>query len=57
MILQVAGLVFVGQLGDLVRTIDGPQILLIVLAILAVLDLGVFVAPVARFQRAPLTLG
>lgn len=57
MVLQVVGLVFIDRLGDLIRTVDGPQILLIVLAVLAVLDVVVFVAAVARFQRARLTLG
>ena len=53
---MVATLMLPDQVRGLFRTFDGTQVLLIVLAVLAMIDLGVFAAAMARFQRARLIL-
>ena len=53
---MVATLMLRDQVGELFRAYDGTQVLLIVLAVLAMMDLGVFAAAMARFQRAKLIL-
>jgi len=47
---------FRDQVRGLFGALDGNQVLLIVLAVLAMIDLGVFSAVIARFQRARLIL-
>jgi len=47
---------FRDQVRGLFGALDGNQVLLIVLAVLAMIDLGVFSAAMARFQRARLIL-
>ena len=47
---------FRDQVRGLFGALDGNQVLLIVLAVLAVIALGVFAAALARFQRARLIL-
>ena len=53
---MVATLILRDQVRELFRAFDGTQVLLIVLAVLAMIDLGVFAAAMARFQRARLIL-
>ena len=53
-LLQIVPLIFREQIPQILDKIDGPQLLLIVLAVLAVLDVAVLLAAVARFQRARL---
>jgi ABC-2 type transport system permease protein len=54
MLLQIVPLLFRDQMTRFLDTVDGPQLLLIVLAVLVVLDVAVLLAAVARFQRARL---
>ena len=54
MLLQIVPLLFREQMTRFLDTVDGPQLLLIVLAVLVVLDVAVLLAAVARFQRARL---
>lgn len=54
MLLQIVPLLFRDQMTRFLDTVNGPQLLLIVLAVLAVLDVVVLLAAVARFQRARL---
>jgi ABC-2 type transport system permease protein len=54
MLLQLVPLLFREQMEQFLNTVDGPQLLLIVLAVLVVLDVGVLLAAVARFQRSRL---
>jgi hypothetical protein len=54
MLLQVVPLLFRDQMVYFLDTVDGPQLLLIVLAVLAALDVVVLLAAVARFRRARL---
>ncbi|MEJ2208431.1 MAG: ABC transporter permease [Anaerolineae bacterium] len=51
MLLQVVPLLFRDQMAHFLDTVNGPQLLLIVLAVLVVLDAVVLLAAVARFQR------
>jgi ABC-2 type transport system permease protein len=51
---QVLPLLFREQISAFIGTVDGPQALAIVLAVLAVLDVVVWIAAVARFRRARL---
>ena len=55
-ILQLIPLVFRDQLGTVIESIDGPQLLLIVLGVLVVLDVAVLLAAAVRFQRSRLIL-
>jgi len=54
MLLQLVPLLFRDQMQQFLETVNGPQLLLIVLAVLVVLDVAVLLAAVARFQRARL---
>ena len=54
MLLQLVPLLFRDQMANVIDTIDGPQLLLIVLAVLVVLDAIVLLAAMARFQRSRL---
>jgi ABC-2 type transport system permease protein len=54
MLLQIVPLLFRDQMTHFLDTVNGPQLLLIVLAVLVVLDVIVLLAAVARFQRARL---
>ena len=54
MLLQIVPLLFREQMTRFLDTVDGPQLLLIVLSVLVVLDVAVLLAAVARFQRARL---
>lgn len=56
MALQVVFFVFVDRLRDIIRAVDGLQILLTILAVLVVADLMVFALAMARFQRSRLSL-
>jgi len=51
MLLQVIPLLFRDQMKQFLDTVNGPQLLLIVLAVLIVLDVVVLLAAVTRFQR------
>jgi ABC-2 type transport system permease protein len=53
-VVQMAPLLFRDQIGDVIRAVDGLQLLIIVVAALAAIDVVVFVAAMARFQRARL---
>jgi ABC-2 type transport system permease protein len=54
MLLQVVPLLFRDQMRQFLDTVNGTQLLVIVLAVLVVLDVAVLLAAVARFQRARL---
>lgn len=54
MLLQLVPLLFRDQMMQFLDTVDGPHLLLIVLAVLLVLDVAVLLAAVARFQRSRL---
>jgi ABC-2 type transport system permease protein len=54
MLLQLVPLLFRDQMQQFLETVNGPQLLLIVLAALVVLDAAVLLAAVARFQRSRL---
>jgi ABC-2 type transport system permease protein len=56
MVLQVVPLLFRDQMGRVIESIDGPQVLAIILAILVVADIAVMLAAVNRFQRSRLSL-
>jgi ABC-2 type transport system permease protein len=56
MILQVIPFVFRDQISGWIDAINGPQLLAIVLAVLAVVDVAVLLAVVARFRRSRLIL-
>jgi ABC-2 type transport system permease protein len=56
MLLQIVPFLFQDQMKQLIDAINGPQLLVIVLAVLAVLDLLIMVAVVARFRRSRLCL-
>ncbi len=56
MVLQVVPLLFRDQMGRIIESIDGPQILAIILAILVVADIAIILAAVIRFQRSRLSL-
>jgi ABC-2 type transport system permease protein len=57
MLLQVVPLLFREQMKHFLDTVDGPQLLLVVLAVLLVLDMAVLLAAVARFRRSRLIAG
>lgn len=57
MILQMILFMFIDQLRDPLKNLNGEQVLLIVLVALAVIDLGVSALAVARFRRSRLHLG
>jgi ABC-2 type transport system permease protein len=57
MLLQVVPLLFREQMEQFLDTVNGPQLLLMVLAVLVVLDVAVLLAAVARFQRSRLIAG
>ena len=54
MLLQLVPLLFKEQMGRFLDTVNGPQLLVIVLAVLVVLDIAVVLAAMARFQRSRL---
>jgi ABC-2 type transport system permease protein len=54
MLLQIVPLLFRDQMTRFLDTVNGPQLLLIVLAVLVVVDVAVLLAAVVRFQRARL---
>ena len=56
MILQMVLLVFIDQLRETLKNLDGTQVLLVVVAVLVALDLAVFAAALGRFQRSRLSL-
>jgi ABC-2 type transport system permease protein len=55
MVLQIIPLLFRDQIGPIIDSINGPQLLAAVLAILLVVDVVVVLAAVVRFQRSRLT--
>jgi ABC-2 type transport system permease protein len=55
-LLQIVPLLLRGQRVDFLDTVNGPQLLLIVVAVLVVLDVMVLLGAVARFRRARLIL-
>jgi ABC-2 type transport system permease protein len=54
MLLQVLPLLFRDQMAQFIDSVNGPQLLAIILAVLAVLDVVVWLGTVARFRRARL---
>ena len=54
MLLQLIPLLFRDQMQQFLDRVDGPQLLLLVLAVLVVLDVAMLLAAVARFQRSRL---
>jgi ABC-2 type transport system permease protein len=56
MLLQIVPLLFRDQMQRFLDVVNGPQLLLIVLAVLVVVDAVVLLAAVARFQRARMIL-
>jgi ABC-2 type transport system permease protein len=56
MVLQVIPLLFRDQMGRVIESIDGPQVLAIILAFLLLADIAVMLAAVIRFQRSRLSL-
>ena len=54
MLLQLVPLLFRDQMAQFLDTVNGPQLLLVVLAVLAMLDVVVVLAAAARFQRSRL---
>jgi ABC-2 type transport system permease protein len=56
MLLQMIPLLFRDQMGQWIEAINGPQLLTIVIVVLAVVDVAVMLAAVARFQRSRLAL-
>jgi ABC-2 type transport system permease protein len=56
MLLQLVPLLFRDQMAQFLDTVNGPQLLLIVLAVLVALDVAVLLAALARFQRSRLIL-
>jgi ABC-2 type transport system permease protein len=54
MLLQLVPLLFRDQMAQFLDNVNGPQLLLIVLGVLVVLDVAVLLAAVARFQRSRL---
>ena len=54
MLIQVVPLLFRDRIGQFIESVNGPQLLTIVVAVLAVLDVVVLVAAMARFQRSRL---
>jgi ABC-2 type transport system permease protein len=56
LVIQVVPLLFRDRIGDLVESVDGPQLLVIVVASLAVLDAAVLLLTIFRFRRSRLAL-
>jgi hypothetical protein len=56
MLLQVVPFLFRDQLGELIDSVNGPQLLAIVVVVLAVVDVAVLLAAAARFRRSRLIL-
>ena len=54
MLLQLAPLLFRDQMQQFLDTVNGPQLLLIVVGVLVVLDIAVLLAALLRFQRSRL---
>jgi hypothetical protein len=54
MLLQIIPLLFRDQMKQFLDSVNGPQLLLIVLAVLVLLDVAVLLAAVVRFQRSRL---
>jgi ABC-2 type transport system permease protein len=54
MLLQIIPLLFRDQMKQFLDTVNGPQLLVIVLAALVVLDVAVVLAAMARFRRSRL---
>ncbi len=57
MLLQVVPLLLRNQIGPFIESINGPQLLMIAVAVLVVADVVVLLATVARFRRSRLMLG
>jgi len=57
MILQVAAMVLMDRLDQVIEAVNGQQLLLIVLAVLLALDVAVAAIAGARFRRSQLCLG
>ncbi|UCC62447.1 MAG: ABC transporter permease [Anaerolineae bacterium] len=57
MLLQVLPLLFRDQMAQFIDSVNGPQLLVIILAVLAVADVVVLLGTVARFRRARLIVG
>jgi ABC-2 type transport system permease protein len=57
MLLQIFPLLFRDQMKQFLDTVNGPQLLVIVLAVLFVLDVAVVLAAVVRFRRSRLLTG
>jgi ABC-2 type transport system permease protein len=55
-VVQVVPLLFQDQIGAFIKEVNGPQLLAIVVVVLAVIDVGLFAAAMARFQRSRLYL-
>jgi len=53
---QVVPLLFRDQIGAFIEAVNGPQLLVIVMAVLAVIDIGVFAVAMIRFQRSRMYL-
>ncbi len=56
MILQALSFMFMPQISDFVEDLNLMQVFLIIVAVLALIDLLVFMAAMARFQRSRLVL-
>jgi ABC-2 type transport system permease protein len=56
MLLQVVFLLFKDQLGELINNLNPNLALLIIVVVLALADVGVFAAAMARFQRSQMYL-
>jgi 1,4-dihydroxy-2-naphthoate octaprenyltransferase len=54
MLLQLVPLLFRDQMQQFIEKVNGPHLLLIVLAVLVLLDVAVLLAAAARFQRSRL---
>ena len=55
-VLQMVGLLFIDRLRVVIENLDGPQLLMIVLAVLLVLDAVVLTLATTRFRRSRLYL-
>ena len=55
-LLQFSVVMFRDQTSEILKTLEGPQVITIIVVVLVVLDLAMFAAAMARFQRARLML-
>ena len=53
---QVVPLLFRDQIGPFIKKVDGLQLLVIIVVVLAVIDIGIFAVAMARFQRSRMYL-